>query len=883
MRTCNLKSELIKFIFNYSFPGTYINKHEFMLDNYRYSKKRNLIPAIVLLLGIISISILIFTNKVHERYHEIFLLDDMSHELQIAVLHSHLILEEIAHGDSSISIETAFRKQGISLKTVDAMLYGGNTFHGKYMQPLTDPELKSSVEEVRTLLLVLQEASKERIESGLESSKDQYYDEVFYGAFNKINRLKNLFESSLIRYENKLNRLFWGILILWSSILIITMFSLASIIDQRRKTEKMLETSEERYRSLAETANDAIISINSKGEIVYWNPGAEHIFGYSFSEIREKPLSIIIPDEFHTAHEEALSRNKHEELRPMGKTVELSGLKRNGTKFPIELSLSSWRSRDGVFFTGIIRDITKRKRIERLLHLSRERYRLIVDDQTELVCRISHGGLLTFVNDAFCRYYKLDRLDLVGQSYLKFIPEHENERVKHLINSLNINNPVGVMELEVITPEDETRWQKWTIKVFIDEKGSIIEYQYVGRDITDRKMVEIELEKYREQLEDLVEKRTFELKKSCEELERESEVRKVAEDQVKNMALFAELNPSPVLRFDIDGRIIMANPAAQDILGDSILLGKKITSVIPGTEDINFKTCIEDGSIFSHAAQIGSRYYHFVFRGAPNLKAGHIYGSDITEQKMAEAESLRTSQLASLGELAAGVAHEVNNPINGIINFAQILSDRAEKGSREYEAANQIINEGDRITSIVSSLLSFARAEKDEMDYVYAEEILNDSLVLTNAQINKNGITIIKEIPSDLLPIYGNYQQIEQVFLNIISNARYALNQKYNGPHKDKILTISAEQAVNDGKSFLKISFQDYGQGIPEDDLSSIMNPFFSSKPRGEGTGLGLSISHGIMRNHGGTIDIESSIGDYTKIILSFPNKEEDESKNTDS
>jgi PAS domain-containing protein len=131
------------------------------------------------------------------------------------------------------------------------------------------------------------------------------------------------------------------------------------------------------------------------------------------------------------------------------------------------------------------------------------------------------------------------------------------------------------MELEVITPEGETRWQKWTIKVFIDEKGSIIEYQYVGRDITDRKMVEIELEKYREQLEDLVEKRTFELKKSCEELERESEVRKVAEDQVKNMALFAELNPSPVLRFDIDGRIIMANPAAQDILGDSILLVKK--------------------------------------------------------------------------------------------------------------------------------------------------------------------------------------------------------------------------------------------------------------------------------------------------------------------
>ena len=854
-----------------------------MVDHYHFLKKNNIIPAIVFLLGIISISILIFTHEVHKRYHEMFLLDDMSHELQIAVLQTHLTIEEIAHGDRRLSINTALSNQEVALKTVDTLLTGGNTFHGKFIQPLTDPELRQSVEEIKTLLLILKEAFSKKLESGIESSRDQYYDDVFYDAFNKINRLKNIFESSLIRYEKKLNRLYWSILITWSSILILTMFSLTLIFNQKREAEAMLESSEERYRSLAENAHDAIVSINSNGEVVYWNAGAESIFGYSSNEIMDKHLSTIMPEEFRSAHEKALIRNMQGESRLLRKTIELSGLKKDGTIFPIELSLSKWKSKEGLFFTGIIRDVTHRKKIERLLHLSRERYRSIVDDQTEIVCRVSLEGVMTFVNDAFCRYYASKRKDLIGQSYLKFIPDHEKDRVKYLTKSLDINNTIALMELEITAPEHQSRWQKWSIKLIVDDQDSSIEYQCVGRDITERKVAEIELEKYREQLEYLVQERTNEYKKSCEELEKESEVRRIAEEKAKSMALFAELNPSPVLRFDINGRIIMANPAARDILGDSTHTEINLTSVIPGAKDIDIKLCINDGSILSHSAWISNRYYHFIFRGVPGLKTGHIYGSDITEQKQAESEAIRISQLAALGELAAGVAHEVNNPVNGIINFAQILSDRTEKGSRENEAANQIISEGDRITSIVSSLLSFARSENDEMDYVYAEDILNDSLLLMNAQINKNGIIVVKEFSPELLPIYANYQQIEQVFLNIISNACYALNQKYHEPHTNKILKITAEQTVNDGKSFLRIIFQDYGQGIPEDALSSVMNPFFTSKPRGEGTGLGLSISHGIIRNHRGNIGIESSLGEYAKIILSLPNEEENESKNTGS
>ena len=142
-----------------------------------------------------------------------------------------------------------------------------------------------------------------------------------------------------------------------------------------------------------------------------------------------------------------------------------------------------------------------------------------------------------------------------------------------------------------------------------------------------------------------------------------------------------------------------------------------------------------------------------------------------------------------------------------------------------------------------------------------------------NAQLNKDSISVIKEIPPDLPPIFANFQKIEQVFLNIISNARYALNQKYNVTHQDKIFIITAEKAVIDEQPYVRIYFHDNGNGIHEDDLESVMNPFYSTKPLGEGTGLGLSISHGIILNHGGNINIESSFGDNTKIILNLPCK----------
>jgi C4-dicarboxylate-specific signal transduction histidine kinase len=236
-----------------------------------------------------------------------------------------------------------------------------------------------------------------------------------------------------------------------------------------------------------------------------------------------------------------------------------------------------------------------------------------------------------------------------------------------------------------------------------------------------------------------------------------------------------------------------------------------------------------------------------------------------------QAEALRAAHLASLGELSAGVAHEINNPINGIINYARILSNKSARGSAENDVAERIAKEGRRIAGIVKSLLSFARDSKEGKKPVRLESILRESLTLTESQMRKEGVQLRVDLPAGLPEITANQQQIQQVFMNIINNAQYALKQKFPGEHEDKVLHIIGEVVTTDKGPFVRVTFHDRGTGIAPGALCKIMNPFFSTKPRGEGTGLGLSISHGIVTDHGGRLAVRSVQGEHTEVQIDLP------------
>ncbi len=249
-----------------------------------------------------------------------------------------------------------------------------------------------------------------------------------------------------------------------------------------------------------------------------------------------------------------------------------------------------------------------------------------------------------------------------------------------------------------------------------------------------------------------------------------------------------------------------------------------------------------------------------------------LVARELTTLEINKADSFRTAQLAAIGELAAGVAHEVNNPITGIINFAQLLLDDSEKDSLQEDLLGRIVDEGERIAAIIKNLLSFARDSDNESEPLNLIQVISESLSLVEHQFKKDGIKISTSIPPNNCKIIGNFTQLQQVFLNLLSNARFALNERFPNSSPDKKIEIHCSPTTNDeGLLVSQISIKDFGTGIPQGILDRLFDPFFTTKPSGQGTGLGLSISFGIIRDHGGLIKVNSIMHQYTEMIIEIP------------
>ncbi len=260
-----------------------------------------------------------------------------------------------------------------------------------------------------------------------------------------------------------------------------------------------------------------------------------------------------------------------------------------------------------------------------------------------------------------------------------------------------------------------------------------------------------------------------------------------------------------------------------------------------------------------------------------NNKIGKFSGTvgiiiDITEKTKLQTEMIRAGQLALIGELAAGVAHEINNPIYAMINLAQLVEDETDNDSRVHKFGKLIMKEGERISDLIGNLVSLSRNTGGAKSAVNIYELIANSLKLVEVQLGKDNIFVFKDnIPKDIPPIIANAQEIHQVFLNLIQNARYALNKKYPGKSKDKIFVMSCYKVLINGRPHVRIIFYDRGIGIPRDILHKVKDLFFTTKPSNIGTGIGLSISENIINNHCGKITIDSILGKFTKVLIDLP------------
>lgn len=247
---------------------------------------------------------------------------------------------------------------------------------------------------------------------------------------------------------------------------------------------------------------------------------------------------------------------------------------------------------------------------------------------------------------------------------------------------------------------------------------------------------------------------------------------------------------------------------------------------------------------------------------------------DITEQKILEAKLKATqvrlveaSKMRALGELVAGVAHELNNPLMASQTILHVIFKNLKENCPERERLELIRKCNNRIEKIVEHLREFSRQTRPEFQELEIRQPIENALMITGQQLLNHSITIVRSLSDDLPKIVGDSNQLEQVFLNLISNARDAM-EEVSGPRD---MTISTDLIEEDGIPWVRVSVKDTGAGIPKENLHKILEPFFTTKPVGKGTGLGLSLCFGIVEAHKGRIEIESEPGKGTEISVFIP------------
>jgi signal transduction histidine kinase len=234
------------------------------------------------------------------------------------------------------------------------------------------------------------------------------------------------------------------------------------------------------------------------------------------------------------------------------------------------------------------------------------------------------------------------------------------------------------------------------------------------------------------------------------------------------------------------------------------------------------------------------------------------------EKKLQEThlQLVSSEKLASLGKLAAGIAHEINNPLGGILIYASLMMEDLLQEDPRRGDLERIVQEASRCKEIVKSLLQFARQTEPKMEPTDINRAITDGLFFLENQALFHNIKISKKLDPFLPLVRGNGSQLKQVFMNIIVNAAEAMVESG---------TLTIATSLSPDRKTVFVEFTDTGEGIAEENLTRIFDPFFTTKDVGKGTGLGLSTSYGIVEDHGGKISVRSQVGEGSTFTIELP------------
>jgi two-component system NtrC family sensor kinase len=621
-------------------------------------------------------------------------------------------------------------------------------------------------------------------------------------------------------------------------------------ITESKRMEKRVKEATQQFEKIAEMGDDGIVVFDQAFKIIFANQMASEITEIPKEEMIGRNFFTVIGKEDKEFLEGTVTRGVGigEKL-----CTEMNILTSQGHVKNAEVCIALAKSDTGEVKTyAYIRDITERKKFEKDLKDSEEKLR-------SLFQRVRHGLFISSKEGKFldCNQALLDMLGYsTKEEFLKIDITHDlyvnPEDRKAFQERIERDGYVKDMELEFKKKNKEKIIVLLTGHPIKNEKDEVVGYQGINLDISERKRIENELREANEFFMNLI-----------------------------------ESSVDGIIAADLEGNISIFNKGAEALTGYKAkeVIGKlHITKIYPEgvAKEIMKKLRSPDyggvGKFIPTQLNVVNKFGEEI---PIQLSAALIYngkGQEIAsvgiftdlrprltiEKKLQEThlQLVSSEKMASLGKLAAGIAHEINNPLGGILIYSSLMmEDLSEEDPRRGDLA-RIVQEAGRCKEIVKSLLEFARQTEPKMEPTDVNRAINDGLFFLVNQALFHNIKIVKKIDPFLPFVRGNASQLKQVFMNIIVNAAEAM-------HGSGTLTITTSPAPDQKTVYVK--FTDTGEGIPEENLTRIFDPFFTTKEVGKGTGLGLATSYGIIEDHEGKIGVKSKVGEGTTFTIELP------------
>ncbi len=646
------------------------------------------------------------------------------------------------------------------------------------------------------------------------------------------------------------------------------------VVKQFEETERILrkfqDANAQRKAVLDSATQIAIVATERDGIITVFNTGAENLLGYRAKEI----IGVAKPDIFHDPQE----LNKHAqnlqdcsqrqiegvdvflEYARLGKTEqrEWTWVDKEGNKFPVSLSINALKNPEGIVdgVLCIAMDITEKKRSEKALAESERNYRLLIDNIPNIVFKGYADGSIDFFDDkieALTGYDKeLFLTRKMNWNDLIYKDDRESER-RAFMKALK-GDKFFIREYRISKHDNDFVWVEVSSQIVCDEEGNIEFITGAFLDITERKLAEQALH----------------------------------ESEEKYRSLFNS-GPNPIFVLDQQNlEILDANPSAEETYGytKDELVGRffeelgtfeyenRSFSLLP--EGQWFQGCIVSQKV-RHYRKSGTPFYAevkacpAVYQDKPTII---LAATDITETMEKDAQLFQASKMTTLGEMSAGIAHELNQPLNTIKIGSDFFKTMVQKGQsippeKMLQVVTVINNQIDRASDIINRLREFGRKSDFKKEIVCLNTTIDEVMALIGQQLVLQNIKVDYGLDPTSPKILANKNRLEQIIFNLVTNARDAIQHcPLGGDNAEKC--VIKIQTRTEGHTVV-FSITDTGIGIPEDTKEKIFEPFFTTKDVGKGMGLGLAITYGIVRDFGGTIEVESRPGTGTSFIVRFP------------